>query len=97
MEADLPVGKLILCTYNECFSFREAFFRSIDGKIYTIGKKKKDRKDTHMEQQTARMGEPSACCSHLQLRISRRSTRWTSLKTVPSLIAEIKCFVSGCE
>ena len=39
MEIDLPVGKLILCTHNEHFSFGEAFFRSIDGKICSVGGK----------------------------------------------------------
>lgn len=39
METDLPVGKLILCAHNEHFSFGDAFFRSIDRKIYGVGRK----------------------------------------------------------
>lgn len=39
MEIDLLVGKLILCIYNEYFFFGEVFFRSIDGKIYSVERK----------------------------------------------------------
>lgn len=71
METDLAVGKLILCTHNEHFSFGEAFLRSIDGQIHSKGRKG-EKRHPYGATNSVLMEEPYGCCSHLWLRVCRQ-------------------------
>lgn len=62
---------------------------------YSAGRKEQERSIWNNEQPL--MEEPHDYCSHLQLRVSRHYTSWMSLKTVPSLVAEIKRIIPGQE
>lgn len=71
METDLPVGKLILCSHNEHFSFGEAFFRSVNGKIHSVGRKG-EKRHPYGAKNSALVEEPYGCCLHLWWRVCRQ-------------------------